>query len=160
MLNQAASKPNEHSHPSVLWWFSGVLLLIVAVACGTTVSAVGSALAFTLGASEPQVVFIAIATLLVGFGAGLIVGWRDLASLAAQNVAQLPLRWIPGSLAAMFVAAPFWSLCVVQYQERITSSGAVRLGFDEVEYVLAGSLFLPLAIGVPLILHRIRRRAR
>ena len=71
-----------------------------------------------------------------------------------------PLRWVVGSIAVMFVAGPFWNLCVVHVQEPISGSDAVRTLFDNVLYTLVLTLVLPLGAGVPWMLARLRRQAQ
>jgi hypothetical protein len=88
-----------------------------------------------------------------------VVGLGDLARLARRGATALPLRWVPGSFLALLVAAPFWNLCVVHVQERLTGSDSVRVTFDNVEYGLVVSSAVPLALGVPLLLARLRRRS-
>lgn len=97
-------------------------------------------------------------TLLVGFAAGLAAGLRDLAGLARRDEPSLPRRWVVASIVVLFVAGPFWNLCVVHIQEPISGSDSVRMLFDNVMYGLVLTLVLPLALGVPLILARVRRR--
>lgn len=143
---------------SILWWLTGVMLLIVAAACGCTLSGAATVTAAMAGLGEGAIAVIAVATLLAGFAFGIGAGWRDLAGLARRGEMALPLRWTLGSIAVMFIAGPFWNLCVVHLQEPISGSDAVRTIFDDVLYTLVLTLALPLAASVPLLLARLRRR--
>jgi hypothetical protein len=145
---------------SSLWLFTGVMLLMFAAACGAVLSGVATAVSAKVGIREATIAPIAVVTLLVGFVVALVAGLRDLAGLAQRDEPSLPLRWAVGSLVALFVAGPFWNLCVVHLQEPISGSDSVRIAFDNVLYGLILTLVLPLALGVPLILTRLRRQAR
>jgi hypothetical protein len=109
---------------------------------------------------EEAIAAIAVATLLLGFVVTIVAGLRDLAGLARRDEPFLPHRWVVGSIVAMFMAGPFWSLCVVYIQEPISGSDAVRTLFDIVLYWLVLTLTLPLALGVPLMLTLLRRQSR
>jgi hypothetical protein len=148
----------EHGKPGVLWWFTGVMLLFLAAAGGGALSGAATALGALAGAGEALLAWVAVGTLLAGFALALAVGLGDLARLARRGATALPLRWVPGSFLALLVAAPFWNLCVVHVQERLTGSDSVRVGFDNVEYGLVLTV-IPLAVGVPLLLARLRRRS-
>lgn len=145
---------------SILWLFTGGMALILAVACGSILSGAATAVSARMGIREETIVAIAVTILLVGFLVALVAGLRDLAALVRRDERSLPRRWVVGSCVALFVAGPFWNLCVVQFQEPISGSDSVRIHFDNVLYVLNLTLMLPLGVGVPLILTRLRRQAR
>jgi len=147
----------EHS---ILWLFTGVMVLIVAAAGGGVLSGAATAASAQLGIPEETIAAIAVVTLLVGFAVALIAGLRDLAALARRDNPSLPLRWVVGSIGVMFAVGPFWNLCVVHIQEPISGSDSVRIAFDNVHYGLVLASALPLALGVPLVLARLRRQAR
>jgi hypothetical protein len=140
----------------MLWLLTGLMVLIVAVAGGASLSGAVTAAAALGGVPDQTIVPIAVGTLLIGFAAFLVAGVRDLAMLARSGAASLPHRWLVGSIMALPVAGPFWSLCVVQIQESISGSDAVRLAFDNVMYALVLGFVLPLAVGVPVMLMRLR----
>jgi len=145
---------------SILWLLTGVMVLIFAAACGFVLSGVATAVSAELGIREETIAAIAVVTLLAGFAVSLAGGLRDLTSVARRDEPSLPLRWVVGSIVVMFVAGPFWNLCVVHIQEPISGSDSVRTLFDHVLYGLVLTLTLPLALGVPLILTHLRRQAR
>lgn len=145
---------------SILWLFTGVMVLIFAAACGSALSGAATAVSAKVGIREQTIAAIAVLTLLVGFAVTLAAGLRDLAGLARRDEPSLPRRWIVGCIVVMFAAGPFWNLCVVHIQEPISGSESVRTIFDNVLYGLVLALTLPLALGVPLILTRLRRQAR
>jgi membrane protease YdiL (CAAX protease family) len=148
----------SQTKPSVLWLCTGAMVLIVAMACGNVLSGAATALAAKAGAREDTIAIIAVATLILGFAMGAAAGLRDLMGLARRQATSLPWRWIVGSIAVMFVAAPFWNVCVVHIQEPISGSDAVRTLFDNVHYALVLTLIAPLGMGVPLMLARLRRQ--
>jgi hypothetical protein len=137
---------------------TGVMVLIFAAACGCALSGAATALAAMAGIPEGAIAVIAVATLLAGFASAIGVGLRDLADLARRGVASPPARWVVGSIAVMFVAGPFWNLCVVHVQEPISGSDLVRTVFDDVLYALVLTLVMPLGAGVPWMLARLRRQ--
>ena len=145
---------------SILWLFTGVMVLIVAAAGGGLVSGAATAASAQVGMPEEAIAAIAVVTLLVGFAIALVAGLRDLAALARRDDPYLPLRWVVGSIGVMFAVGPLWNLCVVHIQEPISGSNSVRTLFDNVLYGLVLTLTLPLALGVPLLLARLRRQAR
>lgn len=145
---------------SILWLFTGGMVLILAVACGSILSGAATAVSAEMGIREKTLVAIAVSTLVAGFLVTLVAGLRDLAKLARRDEPALPRRWVVGSCVALFVAGPFWNLCVVHFQEPISGSDSVRIHFDDVLYALNLTLMLPLAVGVPLILLRLHRQAR
>jgi len=144
---------------SILWLFSGVMVLVFASAAGHTLSGVWTAVSALAGVGENFIAAIGLVLLLTGFALAMFFGLRDLISLARRNADALPMRWVVGSLLVMWVAAPFWNLCVVHVQEPISGSDLARTVFDYVHYGLVLTLFLPLGIGVPLLLARMRRQA-
>lgn len=150
---------SAQSKNSILWLLTGVMVLIFAAACGSVLSGAATAVSAMAGLREESIAVIAMATLLFGFALALVVALRDLVGLARRNEPSLPWRWVAGSVGAMFVAGPFWSLCVVHYQESISDSDLVRILFDYVHYGLVLSSTFPLALGVPLLLKRVRRQA-
>jgi hypothetical protein len=143
---------------SVLWFFTGVMVLIFADACGSALSGAATALAAMAGLPEGVIAVVAITMLCVGFGLGIVAGLRDLAGLAQGRVTTLPPRWIVGSIAVMFVVAPFWRFCVVHVQEPISGSDSVRTIFDHVLYGLVLTSALPVGIGVPWMVARLQRQ--
>jgi hypothetical protein len=145
---------------SILWLLTGMMVLIFAVACGAALSGAVTAVSAKVGVREGVIAVAAVVTLLVGFGGSLVVGFLDLVGLARSGQPSLPRRWTLGSILALLVAGPFWNLCVVHIQEPISGSDAVRVFFDNVLYGLVLTLVLPLAVGVPLVLARLRRQAR
>jgi hypothetical protein len=153
-----AARMSIQREPSILWRLTGMMVLIIAAACGAALSGAATAVSAVLGFPETTIGAFAVVTLLVGFAAGLAAGLRDLAGLARRDEPSLPRRWIVASMAVLFVVGPFWNLCVVQIQEPISGSDSVRILFDNVMYGLVLSLALPLALGVPLVLTRVRRR--
>jgi hypothetical protein len=145
---------------SILWLLTGAMVLIFGVACGSALSGAATAVSAEVGIREGAIAVTAVVTLLVGFGVSIVVALRDLAGLARTGQPSLPLRWALGSILALPVAGPFWNLCVVHIHEPISGSDAVRILFDNVLYGLVLTLMLPLAVGVPLVLARLRRQSR
>lgn len=141
---------------SALWLLSGAMALILAVAVGATFSGALTAASAIGGIPEQTLATIAVVSLLTGFTVALVAGLCDLAGAARAGTALPPRRWIVGSILALPVAGPFWNLCVVQIQESISGSDSVRIGFDNVLYALVLTLVLPLMVGVPLMLRRLR----
>jgi hypothetical protein len=144
----------------ILWMLTGMMVLVVAVACGAALSGAATAVSAMAGVREGAIAVTAVTTLLIGFGLSLVVGVRDLARLSRRGRASLPRRWVLGPILALPVAGPFWNLCVVHIQEPLSGSDAVRIAFDNVLYGLVLVLLLPLAVGVPLMLARLRPQAR
>jgi hypothetical protein len=158
--DRGREKMSTRRKNSILWSFTGVMVLIFAVACGFALSGAATAVSAKVGIREETIAAIAVVTLLVGFAVAFVAGLRDLAGLARRDEPSLPLRWVVGSIVVMFVVAPFWNLCVVHIQEPISGSDSVRTLFDNVLYGLVLALTLPVAWGVPLKLTRLRRQAR
>ncbi len=150
----------RHRKNSILWLFTGVMVLMVAAGCGAALSGAATAVSAKVGIREATIAPIAVVTFLVGFAVALVAGLRDLARLARRDEPSLPLRWSVGSIAVLFVVGPFWNLCVVHLQEPISGSDSVRIVFDNVLYGLVLTLVVPLALGVPLTLIRLRRQVR
>jgi hypothetical protein len=155
-----ASKVSAQRKTSILWMLTGMMALIFAVACGAALSGAVTAVSAKIGIQEGTIGVAAVVTLVVGFGVSLVVGLRDLAGLARSGQPSLPLRWTLGSILALPVAGPFWNLCVIYIQEPISGSDAVRVFFDNVLSGLVLALVLPFAVGIPLVLARLRARAR
>ena len=145
---------------SILWLLTGMMVLIFAVASGAALSGGAIAVSAKVGLREGAIGVIAVVTLLIGFGVSLVAGLRDLAGVASSGQPSLPLRWVLGTILALPVAGPFWNLCVVHFQEPISGSDAVRVLFDNVLYGLVLTLVVPLTLGVPLVLARLRRQTR
>jgi hypothetical protein len=149
----------QRTRYSVLWLLSGAMALVSAVACGAALSGALTAVSAVGGIREETLAAIAVASLLIGFTVALVGGIRDLASVARTGTASPPRRWLVGSILALPIAGPFWNLCVVQIQERISGSDSVRISFDNVLYTLVLTLMLPLVVGMPLALRRLRPTA-
>jgi len=141
---------------SILWLFTGVMVLLFAAAWGAALSGAATAVSAQVGIREETIAAIAVVSLLVGFAFSLVAGLCDLAGLARRDEPSLPLRWAVGSILVLFVAGPLWNLCVVHIQEPISGSDSVRIVFDNFLYGLVLTLALPLALGVPVILARLR----
>jgi hypothetical protein len=154
------TKMSAERKVSILWMLTGMMVLIFAVACGAALSGAVTAVSAKIGFREGAIGVAAVVSLVAGFGVSLAVGLRDLAGLARSGQPSLPLRWALGSILALPVAGPFWNLCVIYIQEPISGSDAVRIFFDNVLYGLVLTLILPLAVGVPLVLARLRGQAR
>lgn len=151
---------SAHPKISILWMLTGMMVLVLAVACGAALSGAATAVSAKAGIREGAIAVTAVVTLVAGFGVSLALGLRDLAGLARRDQPSLPRRWALGTILALPVAGPFWNLCVVHIQEPISGSDAVRIAFDNVLYGLVLTLLLPLAVGVPLMLARLRPQAR
>src|SRR5262245_52377829 len=77
---------------SILWLFTGVMVLVFAAACGCALSGAATAVAAKAGVREGMIAAIAVATLLVGFALAILVVLRDLTALARREATMLPLR--------------------------------------------------------------------
>ena len=144
----------------VLWLFSGILLLEVAISCGGTMGVISCSAAVVAGLRGEVLDAMAVALTLVGYSLGAIVVLRGFFRAARRSERCIPWRWlIPGMLSAP-IAAPFWGVCMIFIIESRTNSESVRIAADNTMYSLVLATVLPLALGVPYLLGRLYRKSR
>jgi hypothetical protein len=143
----------------ILWLFSGFLLLEVAVACGAMVAVVVCAVAVVFGLRGEILSVMAVSLTLVGFCLGALAVLRGFVRVARRGETCIPARWLVSGMLSVPVCAPLWGLCMVFVVEPLTNSEAIRIAADNTIYALVLTTALPLALGVPLLLVRLYRRA-
>jgi hypothetical protein len=150
----------EQRTPSILWLFSGALVLEVSVACAGTVSGITSAAATELGFRGRTLTATAVGVLCVVFAVSFLAVLLGFARVARAGATCIPLRWVVCALLSVPIAAPFWGLCTVFVVERLTQSESVRIATDSVIYKLVLTLVIPVTVGVPILLAFLYRRSR
>lgn len=142
----------------LIWIASGLLLLFIAVGFGSWFSGLASWVGFYLGARGRALTGLAQVASGVGFAAAVVVTLAWYARRCRQGVTHIP----PRAALAACLALPAGNICWAIFADAVAyhyGQDIVRPAFDyAITYLVLGGL-LPLTLGVPWLVFRLRRRA-
>ena len=144
----------------ILWLFSGILLLEVAVASGAMMALAIYTVAVVFGLRGEVLSVMAVSLTLTGFCLASFAVLQGFIRVARRGQSWIPTRWLISGMLSVPVCAPLWGLCMVFVVEPLTKSEAIRIAADHTIYALVQFTGLPIALGVPLLLARLYRRSR
>ena len=137
-------------------WASGLLVMFVALGFGSWFSGAASWVGFYLGARGRTLVVLAQVTACVGFAAAVVVTLVGYRRRCRRGASDIPPRAVLAACLALPLGNIFWAIFVdaiaLHYGQDI-----VRPAFDyAIMYLILGGA-LPLAVGVPWAVSRLRR---
>jgi hypothetical protein len=135
---------------------SGMLLLMASVAVAVFVSGAVGMAAVAAGARGRAVNIVVATTVLVLFVAVAVYLFVHFARLIRGGAVRIPGRWLAACMLALPVLAPLWGLTFSRWVERRTDSEAFRVTTDETVMYLLLTLVVPVSVGVPVALMRLR----
>lgn len=136
---------------------SGLLVMFVAFGFGSWFSGAASWVGFYLGARGRTLVGLAQVTTCIGFATAVLVALMWYRRRCRRGAADIPLRAVLAACLILPIGNIFWAIFVdaVAYHY---GQDIVRPAFDyAVMYLVVGGM-LPLALGVPWLVLRLRRR--
>ena len=138
---------------------SGLLVMFVAFGFGAWFSGAASWVGFYLGARGRTLAGLAQVTTCVGFAAAVVAALAWYGRRCRRGATDVPPRAVLAACLTLPIGSIFWAVFVdaIAYHH---GRDVVRPAFDHaVMFLVLGGL-PPLALGVPLLVSRLRRRRR
>ena len=156
-VEDAASPRQRRSLQAVVALASGLLVMFVAFGFGAWFSGAASWVGFYLGARGRTLAGLAQVTTCIGFAIAIVVTLAWYRRRCRRGAVDVPPRAVLAACLILPMGGIFWAIFVdaIAYHY---GRDVVRPAFDHaVMYLVLGGL-PPLALGVPLLVLRLRRR--
>jgi hypothetical protein len=158
-MTNALAVPSGNSRPisDRLQWASGVLALFQATGGGFFLSGLCAWIAEGIGLRGKVLIAIANGSLYLGFVAavGIFIGW--FAARCRRGDVYLSRRFILLGLLALPAGAISWAIFVDAIAWHLRRD-IVRPAVDMAMMYLVLATVMPMAVGIPFVLSRVRRR--
>jgi hypothetical protein len=155
---EAGERRRARSMQGITWLASGLLVTFVAFGFGSWFSAAASSVGFYLGARGATLIALARVSTCVGFALAVVVTLAWYGRRCRRGATDISGRAV---LAACLIL-PIGNICWAIFVDAVAyhyGQDIVRPAFDyTIMYLVLGGL-LPLAVGVPWLVSRMRRAA-
>ena len=153
----AANSGQPRSAQGIVALASGLLVTFIAFGFGSWFSGAASWIGFYLGARGQTLVGVAQVTAYIGFAIAVVITLTWYRRRCRRGETDISLRAVLAAFLVLPMGNVFWAFFVdaIAY---LYGQDIVRPAFDyAIMYLVLGGL-LPLAVGVPWLVSRLRRR--
>lgn len=147
------------SRQALLTLLSGLVVAFVAFGVGSWFSGVASWVGFYLGARDQTLIGVAQGAACIGFAGAVAIALIWYRNRCRRGAAEIPLRMALGACLVLPIGNISWAIFVDAIAWHY-GQDIVRPAFDmAIMYLILGGI-VPLSIGVPWMVTRLRRGAQ